>query len=207
MKKTLFAMFLSVTLIFGIGAAFNQTLAHQFKEEYENLDPQTKEKVDEVLDNLKKDLADLDVELPKQHAKFDKLDEDAKQKVKEIMQQMQDGNITKEEADAQLKELGVELPDHHRDDMLAKLDDETKEKVKQILNQIKNGSLTKEDAEAKLKELGVSFPKHQHDKKDPFADLDTDTKEKVDQLLIKAQSQLKELGYDIPKEKIPYLLK
>jgi hypothetical protein len=41
---------------------------------------------------------------------FSDLDEETREKVQSIMEQQRDGNITREEAQEQLAELGVEFP-------------------------------------------------------------------------------------------------
>lgn len=41
---------------------------------------------------------------------FADLDEETREKVQEIMEQQREGTITREEAQAQLSELGVEFP-------------------------------------------------------------------------------------------------
>jgi hypothetical protein len=94
---------------------------------------------------------------------FANLDEETKAKAQEILSQMNDGTITREDAEAQLAELGVELP-QGRDgggfntDMFADLDDETKAKAQEIMSQMDGGTITREDAEAQLAELGVTLP-------------------------------------------------
>ena len=127
-------------------------------EEAQTLDAETKEKVDAILNNLNAELAKLGISYPKRHDKnqFANLDDETKVKMKEIMDQVKAGSITKEEALAKLKALGVSLPNHHKkDEMFDKLDDETKAQAKEIMNQLKKGTLTKEEAHAKLEELGI----------------------------------------------------
>ncbi|MFJ7731670.1 hypothetical protein ACIQXF_07215, partial [Lysinibacillus sp. NPDC097231] len=130
-------------------------------EKYKNLDAETQQKVDEILKNLRNELADLGVSLSSKHnediQKFANLDDETKTKVQEIMKQQKDGSLTQEEANTQLKELGVSLPSHtEKGDKFANLDDATKTKVQEIMKQQKDGSLTQEEANTQLKELGVS---------------------------------------------------
>ncbi|NOJ69371.1 hypothetical protein [Paenibacillus alvei] len=155
------------------------------------------------------------------------LDETSKEKVKAIFEQMQKGTITKEQAKAQLQELGVDVEFGVKGDhdgikfKLGKvnavnLDDATKEKVKAILEQAQAGSLTKEQVKAQLQELGidmdVDFGKAAHGvmvKLDSakFDNLDEAAKEKVKAILEQmrtgaltneqVKSQLQELGIDM----------
>lgn len=100
-------------------------------------------------------------------AKFDNLDEAAKEKAKAILEQMRTGAITKEQVKSQLQELGIELnvdfsKGHHFQVKMDKskmdnLDEATKEKVKSILDQMKAGTLTEEQVKAKLQELGINM--------------------------------------------------
>ncbi|MGG0811475.1 hypothetical protein ABE142_02225 [Paenibacillus alvei] len=153
------------------------------------------------------------------------LDETSKEKVKAIFEQMQKGTITKEQAKAQLQELGVDVEFGIKGDhdgikfKLGKvnsvnLDDATKEKVKAILEQAQAGSLTKEQVKAQLQELGidmdVDFSKATHGVMVSAAkldNLDEAAKEKVKAILEQmrtgaltneqVKSQLQELGIDM----------
>ena len=91
--------------------------------------------------------------------KFAGLDEETKGQVQTIMEQQKDGTITAEEAQAQLAELGVGLPERGiKMDKFAGLDEETKEQVQTIMEQQKDGTITDEEAQAQLAELGVELP-------------------------------------------------
>ncbi|MCY7487868.1 hypothetical protein M5X00_12865 [Paenibacillus alvei] len=153
------------------------------------------------------------------------LDETSKEKVKAIFEQMQKGTLTKEQAKAQLQELGVDVEFGIKGDhdgikfKLGKvnsvnLDDATKEKVKAILEQAQAGSLTKEQVKAQLQELGidmdVDFSKATHGVMVSAAkldNLDEAAKEKVKAILEQmrtgaltneqVKSQLQELGIDM----------
>ncbi|MGE7090301.1 hypothetical protein ACQKII_02330, partial [Lysinibacillus sp. NPDC048646] len=130
--------------------------------------------------------------------------------VQEIMKQVKDGSLTQEEANTQLKELGVTLPDHTfigKGDKFANLDDETNTQVQEIMKQVKDGSLTQEEANTQLKELGVTVPDHTFiEKGDKFANLDDETKKEVTELIEKAKVQMEELGVDFPTEKFNQLI-
>ena len=96
---------------------------------------------------------------------FADLDDETKEKAESIMEQQQNGTITQEQAQAQLAELGVELPTGgpggtggNRGDMFGDLDDETREIVQSIMEQQRNGTISQEEAQAQLNELGVELP-------------------------------------------------
>ncbi|WP_102692137.1 hypothetical protein [Rummeliibacillus pycnus] len=184
----------------------NQTAS----EHQSTLNPKTQQKVDEILNKLDADLAKIGAPVPKHHANceaFNKLDDQTKAKVKEIMKKVKDGSLTKEEAEKQLKALGISFPKHPKAEMFSKLDDKTKTKVKEIMKKVKDGSLTKEDAEKQLKALGISFPKHP--RAEMFSKLDDKTKAKVKEIMKnvkdgsltkeEAEKQLKALGVSFPK--------
>ncbi|MGG0656992.1 hypothetical protein [Rummeliibacillus pycnus] len=170
------------------------------------LNPNTQQKVDEILSKLDSDLAKIGAPVSKHHAKcgvFANLDDKTKAKVKEIMKKVKDGTLTKEEADKQLKSLGVSFPKHHKADMFGKLDDKTKAKVIEIMKKVKDGTLTKEEADKQLKALGVSFPKH-HEK---FKPLNNETKAKAKALIEDAKAHVNKLGAEFPAKKYGYLMR
>lgn len=75
---------------------------------------------------------------------FADLDEASQEKAQAIMEQEKAGTITREEAETQLTEQGVELPRKGElRDMFEDLDDETKEKAEVLVN----------DANEQLQEL------------------------------------------------------
>lgn len=186
------------------------------------LDSETKEKMQAILDDLKKDLAELGVELPSKGEKdghgnlLADLDDATKAKAQEILDQQAAGTLTKTEAQTQLTELGVELPSkgekEGRGEFLADLDDETKEKAQSIIDEERAGNITQEEAQTQLAELGVELPtkgdKGDHD--DFLAGLDDAKKEKAQTILDQqkagtiskeeAQTQLAELGLDVPSK-------
>lgn len=106
------------------------------------MDAETKEKVQAIMDELKTNLTKLGVEVPEKKERSEKfagLDDATKEKVKAIMQQMKEGTITSEEAKTQLAKLGVELPEKAmRSDLLEGLDDETKEKAQTLIDKAKD---------------------------------------------------------------------
>ena len=118
---------------------------HHFIEGYEELDDETKVKVDDILKTLKTDLEEIGVEVHhKHHEMFKNLDDETKEKVKGIFKQVKEGTLSKDEAEVQLKELGVSKPEHKKQE----LDEETKKKAKELI----------EKAAADFEELGVDFP-------------------------------------------------
>lgn len=188
-------------------AASNNHEIH-VSEKNSSLDADTKQKVDKALTKLDSDLAKLGVPIPKHHhcQMFENLDEQTKNKAKEIMKQMKNGSITKEDGLAKLKQLGITLPKHHpKDDIFSKLDEQTKTKVKEIFTKVKDGMITKEEADQQLKALGVTLPKH-HDKR-KFKQLDADTKAKAKKLIEDAKVQINKLGADFPSRKYDHLIK
>lgn len=187
-------------------AMFGGTINHAFAtpkkpnipstETQEDLDPDTKQKADEIINNLKGQLIKLGVTLPvvdEQYELYAGMDEEQKQKAKEILDKVKSGELTTEEANEQLKELGVEVPDEHHE-KLEGLDEETKEQAKEILDKMKSGEITKEEARKKLKELGVSVPEQEEN--NPLSNLDEETREKAESLIEDAKIQLKEIGAD-----------
>jgi hypothetical protein len=143
---------------------------------------------------------------------FPKLDEETQAKVKAIFDQVKAGTLTKEEAQKQLTELGVDLPakgERGFGGAFAKLDEETQAKVKAIFDQVKEGALTEEEAQKQLTELGVDLPeKGERGFGGAFAELDEETQAKVKAIFDQvkagtltqedAEKQLAELGVDIP---------
>ncbi|UFJ40859.1 hypothetical protein LOK74_23195 [Brevibacillus humidisoli] len=135
-----------------------------------------------------------------------KLDEATKQKLDEIRQQLKDGSITQEEAEAQLAELGIEHPRFLKIMNRPELDEATKQKLDEIRQQLKDGSITQEEAEAQLAELGIEHPRFLKIMNRP--ELDEATKQKLDEIRQQlkdgsitqeeAEAQLAELGIEHP---------
>lgn len=129
-------------------------------------------------------------------------DDATKEKVKTILDQAQAGALTKEQAKAQLQELGIDMDVDFSKTAhgvmvkmdaakLDNLDEAAKEKAKAILEQMRTGALTKEQAKSQLQELGielnVDFSKGHHFQvkmdKSKMDNLDEATKEKVKSIL------------------------
>lgn len=184
------------------------------------LDTASQEKVQAIMDKLTTGLKDLGVTLPAKGDKADlfaDLDADTKAKAEAIMDKMKAGTLTFEEAQTQLKELGVALPDRAekggKGDLFADLDADTKMKAEAIMKKAKEGTLTFEEAQTQLKDLGVTLPDRAEKggkAGNLFADLDADTKAKAEAIMDKvkagtltfeeAQTQLKDLGVTLPEK-------
>ncbi|WP_050183874.1 hypothetical protein [Domibacillus robiginosus] len=184
---------------------------------FADLDADTKAKAEAIMDKMKagtitfeeaqSGLKELGVTLPDRADKgnrggkgelFANLDADTKAKAEAIMEKAKAGTITFEEAQTQLKELGVTLPDKgDKAGMFADLDADTKAKAEAIMDKVKAGTLTFEEAQTQLKELGVTLPEKDGDKAaDLLASLDADTKAKAQKLIDQAEEQLAEYGID-----------
>ncbi|MEH7605489.1 hypothetical protein V7313_05550, partial [Priestia megaterium] len=85
---------------------------------------------------------------------FNNLDAATKKKARAIMDQLRDGTLTKEQAEAKLKELGVNFPAKKKD-FLSGVDAETKAKAETIL----------ENAKKEIQKLGVTMPFENHEHK------------------------------------------
>ncbi|QCS54543.1 hypothetical protein [Priestia flexa] len=126
------------------------------------LDAETQEKVDAVMNEAKTKLEKLGVEFPeKKDHPFHNLTQEQKEQFHSIMEQVKDGSLTKEEAYTKLKEQGINLPKKMHKHPFSNLTEEQKEQAKKIMNQIKEGSITKEEGIAKLKEMGITLPERE----------------------------------------------
>lgn len=222
MKKKFLTYAMTGALSLGvIGGAALPTFAatnQQQTANYENLDTETQQKVEEILSSLQQELADLGVSFKKWNGlndKFANLDDEKTAQAQEIMQQVKDGSLTQEEANTQLETLGVSLPDRKfsdKGDLFANLDDETKAQAQEIMQQLKDGSLTPEEAHTQLEALGVSLPERTFGGKDDlFADLDEETKAQAQEIMQQlkdgsltheeAHTQLEALGVSLPDRK------
>lgn len=136
-------------------------------------------------------------DMHKFHEQYDKLDAAAKTKVDEVISTLK----------ADLKGMGIEVPQHKFHQQMEKLDAETKEKVKDLFKQLKEDKITKEEADKKLAELGIAPPEHKECK--VFENLDEETKEKAKAIFKdkkegkitkeEAHKKLAELGVEMPK--------
>lgn len=148
---------------------------------------------------------------------FQQLDEETQEKVKNILEHVHNGEITKEEAKEMLEELGLDRKSHflfHKKQHLKRdfqqLDEETKAKVLDIRDQVQNGEITREEAKAKLKELGITRENHKrfHIKKHIMNDLrhlDDATKEQLKEIRTKVQNG--ELSKEEAKNLVKEILK
>ncbi|MGD6830924.1 hypothetical protein ACQCT5_02085 [Sutcliffiella halmapala] len=125
------------------------------------------------------------------------LDEETKAQVDAIKAQVEAGEITEEEAKAQLEELGIK-PRHHRGKHM-ELDEETRAQLEEIREQVEAGELTEEEAKAKQDELGIKAPLHMGG----HMELDEETKAKLD--AIKAQVDSGEITKEEAKAKLEEL--
>jgi len=83
--------------------------------------------------------------------KIVKFDEEMKNKLDEIREQVKAGTLTEEQAKEEMEKLGVKNV-IYKD---IKLDDETKQKLDEIQEQVKAGTLTKEQAKEEMEKLGI----------------------------------------------------
>lgn len=91
---------------------------------------------------------------------FEDLDEETKEKLEEIKSKVEAGEWTKEEAKAELEELGIDQPHHHGGKghpMGAELTEEQRTQLDEIREQVESGELTEEEAQAQLEELGIDL--------------------------------------------------
>ncbi|WP_281657866.1 hypothetical protein [Halobacillus sp. Cin3] len=91
---------------------------------------------------------------------FEDLDEETKEKLEEIKSKVEAGEWTKEEAKAELEELGIEQPRHHGGKghrIGADLTEEQRTQLDEIREQVESGELTEEEAQAQLEELGIEI--------------------------------------------------
>lgn len=170
---------------------------YKFVEQYEQLDEIKKNEVNEIITNLNEEIEKLGVNPPhiQVHEILSTLDENQKEEVKKVIQDLEAGIISIEEADTKLEQLGIPIK-KRQCKILEGLDHETKEKVKEIMREKKNGTITHDEAKGKLKELGVEMPRHE---------IDDETKEQIKQLVEEAKSEFKQLGIGFPSSKYKYL--
>ena len=151
MKKHFVQYAIAIALVLSVGTPSILATGHH-RDELTNLDADTKEQVDEILGNLKKELIALGVTFPDRielHKQYDELDDETKAKLKEIRQQVKEGKLTKEQAFEKMKELGIQFPhkEDHMNKMFEELDAEKRKKAEALVA----------DATAQLQKLGVKF--------------------------------------------------
>ncbi|MGR9050427.1 hypothetical protein ACQ4XT_17485 [Halobacillus faecis] len=90
---------------------------------------------------------------------FEEIDEETKQKLEAIKDQMEAGELTKEEAREQIEELGIKRPHPKgfKKPMLDNLTEEQRTALEDIHEKVKSGELTKEEARAEMEALGLDF--------------------------------------------------
>ncbi|TYR79154.1 hypothetical protein FZC66_16160 [Priestia megaterium] len=152
---TLGAVSAANTPVFAASAHGSNTLIEKTAHEQspQQLDADTQQKVDTIMNKTKTKLEALGVEFPdkKQHP-FSDLNEEQQAKAKDIMKQVKEGTLTKDEAKVKLKALGIEFP--KREERLLKgLNNEAKIKAKAIL----------EEAKAEVEKLGGDFHRETHE--------------------------------------------
>ncbi|MEK6267549.1 MAG: hypothetical protein N2C11_03090 [Planococcus sp. (in: firmicutes)] len=203
---------------------------------FADLDDETKDQAKAILDELQDDtitkeeaqtqLEALGIELPEMGERqgkgnrhgnpFADLDEETQTQAKAIMDELKDGTLTKEEAQAQLQALGIEAPEmgerqgkgNRHGNPFADLDEETQTQAKAIMDELKDGTLTNEEAQAQLEALGIEAPELKGDR---FADLDEETRTQVEAILDQvkegtltkeeAQTQLEAFDVELPKQR------
>ncbi|WP_100406945.1 hypothetical protein [Bacillus solitudinis] len=108
-------------------------------------------------------VTDSNVEAEQSTSTFEKaswiqeLDEETREQFKNIREQIQAGELTKEEASEQMEELGIDFSLGKRRGF-AKLDEETRTKLAEITEQVKAGEITEEEAQVQMEELGINMP-------------------------------------------------
>lgn len=202
-KNKYWVYFLTPILAFGIfGAQATPILAHDhsFHDNYDKLDKEKKQQVDTILESLKTDLEKWGLKPPQHHHDFlDNLDEETKMKAKDIFKQAEEGKISKEEADKQLSELGIDTKkDKEYCKAFENLNEEQKKQVKDIFKQKKDGTITEEQAKEKLAEFGVDLPKDPMREK--FDKLDEETKAKIKERVNEAKAEFEKIGVPFPKK-------
>ncbi|SOC05709.1 hypothetical protein SAMN05880501_10499 [Ureibacillus xyleni] len=201
-KNKLWMYLMTLILAFGIvGTQAPLILAQEsFHETYDNLDDEKKQKVNEILGGLKADLEKWGLKPPHhKHEFMANLDDKTKEQVKTIIQQLEEGKLTKEEADKKLAELGVDPKnDKNGCKVFENLDADKKKQAKEIFKQMKEGKISEEQAKEKLAEFGVEMPKDRL--YETFTKLDEETKEKVKERVNEAKAEFEKIGVPFPKK-------
>lgn len=131
------------------------------------------------------------------------MSDETKAKVKAIQEQVKSGTLTKEQAQEQLKALGIEgLRDKAGFKGQTKMSDEVKEKVTAIRENLKNGTITQEEAQEQLKALGIERPVDKDGLKDR-PELSDEVKQKLD--AIKADVESGKLTQEQAREEMKKL--
>jgi len=128
------------------------------------------------------------------------ISDETKEKIKAIHEAVQNGDISHEEAQEQLEELGINI--NLADRPKLELSDEAREKMNAIHEAVQNGDISPEEAREQLKELGIN----ENFADRPKLELSDEAKEKMNAIREamqngdisseEAREQLKELGVD-----------
>ncbi len=137
-----------------------------------SLDDATKEKIKAIKESLKvnkltpdeaRELRKQRINLPNQDknaGKFANIDEDTNTKAKEIIQKLLARIITKEEAIASLKALGIPLTElEAMNKSLETVVSRTKSEIDAINKKLEEGTITKEEAALEIRKLRVKSQK------------------------------------------------
>ncbi|MFZ5590442.1 MAG: hypothetical protein ACOY81_01340 [Bacillota bacterium] len=85
------------------------------------------------------------------------LTDEQKAQLKEVMDKVKDGQLTREQAKEELAKLGLDkyMPQRPEPQWMANLTDEQKAQLKEIMDKVKDGQLTREQAKEELAKLGL----------------------------------------------------
>ena len=136
---------------------------------------------------------------------FGDIDEETRTAIDDIRDQFKAGDLTEEEAQAQLDELDVNLPkDFLTHVNFDDLDEETKTALNEIREQFVAGDLTEEEAQAKVEALGLDFDDKMLSR-GPHEELTDEQKSQLDAIRDQvetgtlteeeARTQMEELGF------------
>lgn len=141
------------------------------KDEYlANLDAATKKKLEEFAKNLKAEKLSSDeaLELRKQRIspsnkekkteQFMNVDDEAKTLVKEILEKTWNGDITVDEAVAELAALEINLTDQQIQDLQTYFNSEISSETKDNYNNLKEGKITGNKAREEITKRRISSP-------------------------------------------------
>lgn len=141
------------------------------KDEYlANLDADTKKKLEEFAKNLKAEKLSSDeaLELRKQRIspsnkekkteQFMNVDDEAKTLVKEILEKTWNGDITVDEAVAELAALEINLTDQQIQDLQTYFNSEISSETKDNYNNLKEGKITGNKAREEITKRRISSP-------------------------------------------------
>ncbi|HAS01475.1 MAG TPA: hypothetical protein DCR67_08045 [Brevibacillus sp.] len=138
------------------------------------------EELMKIINKYNPDLADdfqkLFDQQEKMKEKRPQMDEETKNKLDEIREQVKDGSLTQEQAKEEMEKLGLKGFDKVKMIKFNNLDEETKKKLDEIQEQVKAGTLTEEQAKEEMEELGIKQPGHK------IVKFDEEMKNKLDEI-------------------------